>query len=303
MTTTIHVGNKEKGLFVTNEHAANRNAAAGRGKGGRKTLFAGDLTNKPDSILLKRQQAQKQALKVVGDVFAADKKIDESMNDMKDRTEELKAEKLTALDELEKLAQRREELTEAGYAEDSEEMLELAESEKLHRTSIAKAESEMKAISRSIGDTKIERLKSSPMVGASNTAEEIMEAANKDILGELMNEGKKHIEEKMQEEKEKTEKLAEKKEEEEEKAEKKEEKEAQTELWIEETKDSAAKAEASAEAVKEAVKKTDMNVSDVEKMTEYNDENASADRELEEILDKLKLLQEDLKGCKVDTEL
>ena len=124
---------------------------------------------------------------------------------------------------------------------------------------------------------RIEQLKSNPMVEAEKQSEEILEAANKAIYGDLINEGKKHIEEKMEEAKEKAEKLAEKKEEEEERLEKKEERE---------------------EKLEDA-----QNKETIETLNSYNDPDSQIKKELDEILDELKLIQEDLKGVKVDSNI
>ena len=81
----------------------------------------------------------------------------------------------------------------------------------------------------------------------------------------------------MEEEKEKAEKLAEKKEEEEERLEKKEEREEK----LEETQ----------------------NKETIETLNSYNDPDPQIKKEIDEILDELKLIQEDLKGVKVDSNV
>ena len=43
------------------------------GKGKKKNVFAGGLNGTQDNILMKKQQAQKQALKVVTDTFRDEK--------------------------------------------------------------------------------------------------------------------------------------------------------------------------------------------------------------------------------------
>ncbi len=311
MSMTIHVGNSEGGLFTTNQNAAARRAAekeSAKGKG-RSTIFAGDMAVRPDSIMLKKQQAQKQAMKIVGDTFDAEKKATQSLKEMEDQIEELKSQNLEYNRGIRDIDSKRSEVMEGyGVTEDSEEqkdlellrkerdlvsgaeeglteeeqerlseihkagitnyqkdMLELDDQEKDYRNRMEENNAGINGMTASLRDTKIERLKSDPMVKSAKQSEEIMEAANKDIIGALYNEAKEHIEEKMQEEKEKAEKRAEKKEEEEKRAEAKEEREEMQEELL-------------------------------EKATED-------DSELDEILDKLKLIDEDLKGAAVDKNL
>lgn len=316
MSLTIHAGNKEGSLFVTNENAASRHAGEKENKKGRSTVFAGDLAVRPDRITLRRKQAQEQAMKVLSDTFSTDKKVDQGINDMKNRVETLQAENVEYYREIEKIGEmRKEQMETSGITEDSQEykdlellrkerdsaelteeeterlnqihgsgvtdyqknMLEFDEQEKLYQGYIEGNSAEMKGIRSALSDMKLERLKSDPMVEASKQAEEILDAANKEIIGELRNEAKEHIEEKMEEEKEKAEKRAEKKEEEEkrkEKAEEREEREA---------------------AIEERRAEQDMYA--------YNDPDSQPEKELEEILDKMKLLQEDLKGAAVDKNI
>lgn len=309
MSITIHAGETEGSLFATNQNAAARRAAEKGTAKGRSTVFAGDMAVRPDSIMIKKQQAQKQAMKIVGDTFDAEKKVNQSLKDMADRIEELKNENLGYGREIRSIDDKRNEVMEGyGITEDSQEqkdlellrkerdmvpgaeeglteeemerlseihkagvtdyqkdMLELDEQEKYYRDHIEENNAGIKSMTASLRDTKLERLKSDPMVKAAKQSEEIMEAANKDMIGALYNEAKEHIEEKMQEEKEKAEKRAEKKEEEEKRVEAKEEREELQEELLEKA--------------------------------------AENDAEMDELLDKFKLIDEDLKGAAVDKNL
>lgn len=310
MSITIHAGNTEGGLFATNQNAAARHAAEkGNHAKGRSTIFAGDMAVRPDSIMLKKQEAQKQAMKIVGDTFDVEKKASQSLKDMADQIEELKSQNLENNREIQKINDKRDSVMESyGVTEDSAEhkdlellrkerdlvpgseeslteeeqerlaeihnagltdyqkdMLELDDQEKEYRSRIDGNNAGINSLNASLRSAKIDRLKSDPMVEAAKQSEEIMEAANKDIIGALYNEAKEHIEEKMQEEKEKAEKRAEKKEEEEKLEEAKEEREEIQEELLEKA--------------------------------------AENDSELDELLDKLKLIDEDLKGVTVDKNL
>ena len=72
---------------------------------------------------------------------------------------------------------------------------------------------EVNALTASISDATLEQLKSRDMEKASDAADEIMDSANKEILGMLIEEGKNNADEKVEEEKEKAEEAADKKEE------------------------------------------------------------------------------------------
>ena len=281
MAITIYAGNKENNLLLTNEKAAQRHAGDKAKETHKSTIYAGDLGVCDDSIFLKRQQAQKQAMKIMSDVFEAEKKVDAGMQEMSDKVQELQEQKLTGLEELKRLDAAKAELE--ANAENTEEgsqerqnldarRKELEEETAIWQKTVASSDAGTKSIRKGMSDTKLELLKSDPMQEAQSQAEEILEAANKQLIGDLMNESKKHIEEKMQEENEKAEKAAEKKEELEEKLEAKDEKEEKMEEWIESTKD----------------------------LTETKQK---ADKELEEMLEDMKLLQDDLKGAAVDANL
>ena len=286
MSFTIHAGKAVKSLFVTNENAAARRQAEKEDNNRRSTVFAGNIGVRPDSITIKKKQAQKQAMKVLMDTFDSEKKMDQSMDDVSAQMQELKDANVGYHKELEQIRGEKQELMERyGVTEDSTEypeeyqqqLQELEEKENLYSGYIKRNDASIIGISRSLGDMSIKRLKSNPMVKAEKESEEILEAANKAIYGELVNEAKKHIEEKMEEAKEKAEKLAEKKEEEEERLEKKEEKE---------------------EKLEDA-----QNKETIETLNSYNDPDPQIKKEIDEILDELKLIQEDLKGVKVDSNI
>lgn len=288
MSVTIYRGKSTGGLFVTNENAAARRQAEKKDSGNRKTIFAGDLAVHPDSIMLRKKQAQKQAMKVLQDTFDVDKKMDLSMEDMTARQEELREKNLGYQRELEQISSQKQELMKAyGITEDSEEipeeyqqrMQELEENETMYRGYIEGNNAAIKGIGISLSDTKIERLKEHSMVDAAKQSEEILQAASREIYGELINEGKKHLEEKMEEEKEKAEKLAEKKEEQEERLEKAEERKENLE------------------------KKTENDREMLETIRSYNEPDSAADKEIQEILDELKLIKDDIKGAAVDQNI
>lgn len=57
-------------------------------KEGRKTIFAGNLNQTLDPIAKRKQQAQKQAMKVVGDAWDNDREVEKSMEESRTRYKE-----------------------------------------------------------------------------------------------------------------------------------------------------------------------------------------------------------------------
>ncbi len=126
---------------------------------------------------------------------------------------------------------------------------------------------------------RLERLKYSPMTEASDTAEQIMDAASDDILGMLADQSREHLDEEQKKRKEQGEKLEEKRKEEEQIREKRKEREEETEELTEE-------------------------VLDGEDVTQQADQELEdAQRKVQEMLDQLGLVAEDIKGSSVDTVL
>lgn len=153
-----------------------------------------------------------------------------------------------------------------------------------------------------VGDIKqilLEKLKSNPMLDAQKTAEELMEAANEDIIGMLTQEAVDHIDEELEEAEEKAEKTEEKKEQEEERQEKIAAERAMERAWIEGTKEAAERAEAK-ERESEA---PDMEFGEIVELAKTNQLSEGAAESLNEIKNSMKLLEADLKGIRVDREV
>lgn len=123
---------------------------------------------------------------------------------------------------------------------------------------------------------RIERLKSNPMGDAFGQADTVLAAASDEIMGMLYTEGREHLDEKQEEEQEKAKEAADKKEELEETLEaRKSEREEQEEL----TQDIL---EASAQKSLDA------------------DSIAQAQQEVKDLVQRLKLIEDDVKGASVD---
>lgn len=127
----IHASGVRNSLFVTNERVAAQDAE--KANKNSKTLFAGARNNPVDTIAMKRERAQKQALKVVGDVFEGEKKLDQDMQAMLDKTDELRRQRIADKESIQQMEAERGTLMELyGVSEDSEEYenLELLRKEK-----------------------------------------------------------------------------------------------------------------------------------------------------------------------------
>lgn len=307
---------QNKAIFMGESIQSERHGTNGK-KSGRSNVFAGDLNKTFDPIAQKKQQAREKAMKVVTDAWAGDRKIDESLEERRNKIRELENtmkesaaglkwanEERAALREahgltedsqeeqdlrlLEKQADRmvltkeeQERLAEiqkaGGPTEYQQHSLELYKTASTYKEAFEKAKGEIHQESDAIKSTKQERLKHDPMVKATRSADEIMDAARKEIVGMLYEEAKDHIDEEMEEKKEAADKKAEKEEEEEEKIEKRKDEKEKKEEFIEEISDKMT-----------TILDADNIMDDVQK-------------EIKKIMDEMKLLDEDMKGAAVDT--
>lgn len=128
-----------------------------------------------------------------------------------------------------------------------------------------------------IRGTKLERLKSDPMVKVQKEAKEIQDAASKEIINMVMDEAKDTIEEKSKVEQEKAEKLEEKQEEKEAFIEKQKEKRDETEELLE-----------------------NIPMEEMIHMGQLKDE---IKQEVQKIVSDMKLVAEDIKGAVVDKNI
>ena len=127
----------------------------------------------------------------------------------------------------------------------------------------------------------LERLKSNPMLDATQEADSIMEAADDEIMGMLIQEGRDFINEKHQEEEEAAkEKAAEEK-----------EKEEQIEAIREDTKEQKERVE------KNKIENLTEQVLDLDKA------QTDIKAEVSDIVDKMSLVIEDIKGSVVDQQV
>ena len=274
-------------------------------------IYAGDLNLADDSIALRRREGMKRAMKVIGDAYNSDRRIDEDIERRRRGIDELHMEMNLSQKEIDRLEAQKQELkTTYGIMDDSQEQLDLQLLEKRRDAekdpSIKLSEEEKKRLAqidregmteyqkfslemdelkepfqkifddsqmsiinqtKTISAIQLEREKSHIMVDANAAADQILEASSKDIIGMLVDEAKERVDEKLEEQK--------------------------------------AAAEKAAEEKKEQEEKTD--TSNQNKATEdiihLNEIKKDLQKEIQDIIDKMKLLSEDIMGAAVDTSI
>ncbi len=279
--------------------------------------FQGDMSIR-DRIQQKREQAQAQAMKVVKDAWDGERAIDDELSERRAHIRELTQSNGEAQGRIDQVREKQQELQEAyGVTEDSAEQQEL---ELLRRKNAADrgegslTEEELEQCARIekrglteyqqrqlrldedihedekliqkndqtvmmenaiIRGIRRERPKSHRVVDAQKQAEKIKDAAGDEIMGMLVEDGREHVDEEQKEREEQAEKLQEKKEEQEE--------------LIEERREDREEAEELVE---------DMPVDEMLDMSKTQDE---IQQEVQDIVNKMALVAEDIKGAMVDT--
>ncbi len=310
--TSIFMGNNDGSLKGVSQRTDQKSSGS---------FYGANLNDALDPVAQKRQQAREQAMKIVGDAWEGEQKLDADLESRRTRIRELTAEIGEYRKEIKWFDEERTRLQKVyGVSADSTEQkdLELLEKEldaklpgknvslsKEDRDRIAEIKAnglteyqsrslELKELSMDyerkienlnqeieiensiISATKIERLKSSPMVKAQKQAEEVLEAASQEIIGMVLEEAKDHVDEELQEKVEAAKEQEEKKEILEERLEKIKEKKEQQEELTEEIIDAS------------------------EQLLQVDNMQTEVQKEVQEVLDKMKLLAEDIKGAKVD---
>lgn len=313
---SIYVGNEVQNARHRDDEKADGNQ--------RKTLDGRALQARFDPVMAKKEDARRKAMKIVGDAFAKDRKIDEDLDarrekirtlqsdmgeakqyirDIEDSREELRKSCGVDVDSQEekdlKLLEKEvdakmpgskvsiskderkqiEEIKAKGLTEYQKQSLQMKEEEIPYARAAYEAEQEIKIENQIISTTQIEREKTHTMIDAEKKADAIMDAASKEIVGMLVDESKEHIDEESEE----------KKKEAKEKAEKKEELEAQ----IEKTREKRKEAEEVTEEILEGA-------SEVQKTGKSME---TAKQEMKEMLSRMKLIEDDIKGAAVDTSI
>ena len=308
----------------------------------RKTLFAGDLTKKTNSVAQIRERAQKKAQKIISDVFDAERKLDEQVSEMREKCKGLLDERASDSASLKQIyADQRQMMEDNGITEDSEEYqdLELLRKERDARQNpeIELTDEEKEQLERIHGQglTKFQ----SVMLEKDEAAEvykERIEIAEKSISH--INSSLRNIQiERLKENpmvdaqksaesilmaandevigvlrKEAMEHVQEKLEEVVEKAKEAAEKKKEEEEKLEERREKKEELEKQIEKTKESVSDDSSSVretspryeDDMQEVIEaYHGKKSKADEELEQMIENLEMIMEDIKGAEVDINL
>ncbi len=248
-------------------------------------VFSGKLQFPQDKIAERRRQAQEKAISIVKTAFAGELGIDDEIAGMEESIEKEKEEMLSNKAELNRVLERKAELetrNDLSEEEYKQELEELNKAESHFSGLLADGKKYEDRAIQAVNDIKLERLKSNPMGEAEKQAEKVTAEADKEIVGMLYDEAKEHLDN----EREKLE----------EDAEKKAEKEEELEERIE-----AMRAEKE-EKEKDAPRLDDRQTvsGQIVKLAETNQ---TVQKELQQVVEQLKLDLEDLKGAAVDREI
>ena len=252
-------------------------------------LFAGNIsTQNPldTQIAQKRATAVEKAKKLIGDVFAAEKSVDDDLAERANRIKESEQAIVDANKELAKFEAEKEKLKEqySVTGEETEEKLpaeykmqrdELTPYGEPQHQFIDEAKKVIEEERKVIAAITVERLKTNPMIGATEQAEEMLASAEEEIANMVMDAAVENLQEKTEEAKEKQEAEEEKAELEEAKRKEREERRKEAEL-------------------------SDVPVQELLNLEQVRGE---LKHEVDQMLTEMKLLAEDIKGSMVDEEL
>lgn len=290
----------------------------------RKSVDVSGLHEKFDPIAAKREEAKKKAMKIVGDAFSNEMKMDDNLNSIREKMKSLQKDKNDASQAIAELEDGRaalrdlysvdgnsqeekdlqllekevrskfpgsdvnlskedkeaiSKIKENGLSEYQQRSLEMLGNESPYMTTVFEAESGIAVENQIINATALERLKSNPMADARNQANLVMEEASKEIVGTLFAEAKDHIDEEAKDKEEKA------------KAEK--EKQAELEAQIDASKEAKKEDEKVTEDILDGVQEASATVTDVN----------AAQQEIKDMMNKMKLIEDDIKGAAVDTSV
>lgn len=335
----ISVVKNENGMLAMNPKAAMRKQSESE----RKTLFAGDLSQKPDTVTQIRERAQKKAKKVVGDVFDAEKDLDDTISKMQEQCKALLDERARCSTKVQQLsAEQAQYMEDSEITEDSQEYkdLELLRKERdaaVPDSKIKITEEEQEQLDRiheqGLTQFQTDMLEKDEVIKVYSDKKEKAEKGIKQITESLrsieierlkkhpMVDAQKEVEDIMKQANDEIigeyrrqgmenvdEKLNEIVEKAKEEAEKKEEQEEKAE----ERKEKAEELEKQIQKTKDSVSEQSSSSSSVssdwdtemqEVIEAYNGKKSKADQELEKMIDNLEMIMDDLKGTEVDVNL
>ena len=316
---SVHMGTKDGQSVRTVKNAA----------------FGGATKLGEDPVAKRREEARRQAWKVVENAWKNDRSVDDTIQSHRDSYAELENRKKGALAAIDKTNRQKETLREqCGVDADSQEQQDLLLLEKEqdykngvldegltdeeydrlaeihkkplteyqkqalelnnyaadHKREIRRADYGMTAEKQNVSRIKLERLKTHAMVDAQGAADDIMDAANDEIIGMLVQEGKD------QQDEEKADEAMKEREKREEKLDEMKLERAIERAMIEGTDEAVEEAE----RIKRQNDSPDIQMTDMVDLADSADLKKSVDQNLGDIKSSMKVLEADLKGIKVD---
>lgn len=200
--------------------------------------------------------------------------------------------------------ERAKELMKGPLTEYQQKCLEIDGEKRVFKNRAENAQTGIEVYNGALTDMKIERLKFHKMTDAQNNAKKVMEQASEEIQGILVEAAKDHVDETYEEQREAAEKEAEEKEAQEEKIELRKEQRELMEARIEAAQQENRDAE---KAGKERERDAREEASLLKDMADagLNVAGASdvAKAEIKDMLNKMKLIEADIKGIEVDEEV
>lgn len=348
--------NRQSDEVTSGTRKSRKNNTANQSKG--TNIYAGDLNLSDNRIDEKRKEARKQAMKVIGEAFSQDKKVDDAVSLAKQKAEELKKSNGEALDQIKATNQQTENLKELYQVTDgSEEQSDLKLLERRedanNNPSIQLSEKEQKrlqeidekglteyqqgalenykytsTLEKQVRDNNrqiqgynqqvtaigISRLKSHAMVDAKDQADGIMDQANKEIKGMIVNDAKNKVDDKMDESKEKAEKEKEKDKEEQKTKDASKQKAAEDDLRIKKQIIKNREDNATQKVQPDTTQLADNTDKEINQTKNQVNEQVQSDttdqmssimseaqKSVEELIQKMQLTQDDIKGAEVDS--
>lgn len=289
-----------------------------------KTFDGSSLNKLVDPISARKSAAQKRAMKIMGNAMKSDLKVDTDLDERRARVNKLRENRKELLNNVSDIDKKREalkgtygvedgseeaeglsllekeleskqpfstvklteedkealkKLKEEGISEYQERSIKLLESKKKYLSQIEDIDDEISFENQVISDTEQERLKFNPMADAKRQAESIMDAASDQVKSFLYDEAKSFIDEQLDENRKKAEDI-------------KEEKEKLQER-IDAVKEKKEEQEEFTEKILEGVQVAAINETDL----------TTAQEEIKTMINKLKLIEDDIKGAAVDKVL
>ena len=272
----------QNGIFLNNKEK----------RSAENTIFGGNLKPLQDPVEARKKQAQEKAYQVVKDAFANDRSVDDTIQARKDHYAEMSKARDEATAQLKDIQKMIEE--------SEEERPDLVDQANKFRKDIEDANKQMRDDVSDVKQIRLERLKTHPMVDAEKEADSILDAANDDIKGMLVEDAVDNIDKKQEENEEKAKDASDEKKEKEEQLEAAEEKRAVQEALILRTKEAIEEAK----SVQKRNEAPDMEMEDMIDLTKITTSGSGKDvkQSLDDIKSSMKVLEADLKGIKVDQE-